>query len=244
MPWADNVSLVLSAVVRLYWILEILALNHVVLVWLQLTGYFTIHIIIFGFIVYANIAVKSRELFQLRRLMRRRRKALLILATRYGQRFLSTLVHRYWIELWRTIKFVQAINSSVFGGRSTLLMLVLNIPVNIVLFNMILWRVVGDDWLANLLVRVLFLLQTFALFAACNVFALVSQMIHSTSSCFVPLQAWLRHRGGGSLRGKLHLMVLHELVATRRWKITLSLMGTAPVTKKSMFKVGYLLWFL
>lgn len=185
------------------------------------------------FSAQTNMAHHNRLLFKLREFSLR--------MDRDGQSndnrlLLDRGVHRYRVELMRTTVLMMKANHSILGQYFVLVVMLINIPVNIVLGNTALWHR-SSTFPSRVICAFFAFCQAFLLYQFCAMFARVSTLIHETRACFVPMQvAWDQAEAEVRLRTKMALMVMHEQVNSRK-SIAYSFGGAAPITRKTIFKV-------
>lgn len=206
-------------------LLEIFTFIHEMMVRLGLTGYLMLGALLLVFTGYVNLKAYTRSLMECTGKGSRRRHL--------SKRKLVLSIHRYQRELLRSVGLLRRANQSWLGRFLVPLVLAINVPINIVLVNMAWWQSVGAYSQSFLVAFLLF--QIALIMGLCNLFARASSMIHSTRSCFVPLQCKLAE---GEWHTKLALMVMHEQINSDK-TIAMNLAGMAPMTRKNMAQVNF-----
>lgn len=150
-------------------------------------------------------------------------------------------IARFRVELSRIIGTVLHLNASMLSLLTTLA-LAINLPDNLVMITE-LWLTVsleGDEPMSygTVVNIVMSMLQWCALGTCFTLMATMGDHVHRTSKIYVPLQARFGQRWGQRWlsRVKLSLMVMHEIVNSKRW-ITFEIAHFIPVNRRFMFEV-------
>lgn len=215
-------NFVLTPWLLLFWALELVVFLLDTTVMCRIGYYMLYGSLLLAFTVHANLVAHNRLL----RLLAKQAQA-------KSSLILISGINLYRTELYRTLNLLAKADRSIFGRYFFFLMMAINVPVNILVLNMTLWE--AKDPFQQFVFSLYLLAQSLAVFAAFNLFASLSASIHSTGPCFVPLQWCLV--GKSTLRAKLMVMMLHELIVTDR-VASMSMAGMAPMTRQNMFHVS------